>query len=164
MLKEQFLVESVEGTLWVLNKFFPENQEVMQIFEGMSKDQMYAVSCLLEEVRKSSNADGEALAAEEKYFYIVNTSDKYGSEKLGNFEIITIRFGNQRFRSALKPLGGIIECSKYNAFKSFVEEALKFACPYVDSDDEGAMRISLQEAKEKIPAPLLGQVMKEFAS
>lgn len=171
MSKEHFLTEHAEGTLWVLNKFFPDNQEVTEIFEGMSHDQLYAVSCLLDEVRKSSNT------AEEKFFYIENTSGKYGAGRLGDFEIITIRFGNQEFRSAFKPLGssdqikqfekyGEVQTeqdrSKYQIFKDFVDAVLKFGCPYVDADNEGAMKISLKEIEQKVPAPLVEDVMDIF--
>jgi hypothetical protein len=56
MSKENFLIEHQEGTLNILEKFFPENEEVMQIFDSMSKDQLYAVSCLISEVSKRSSA------------------------------------------------------------------------------------------------------------
>tara|TARA_R110002096_G_scaffold349036_2_gene542145 strand:- start:215 stop:472 length:258 start_codon:yes stop_codon:yes gene_type:complete len=50
-ISEGFLIEHQEGTINVLSKHFPDDEEVMAIFETMSKDQLYAVSCLMNKVR-----------------------------------------------------------------------------------------------------------------
>lgn len=51
--QENFLIEHQEATLNILEKFFPENEEVMKIFDSMNKDQIYAVSCLISQYRKA---------------------------------------------------------------------------------------------------------------
>ena len=55
MSKEEFLTENAEGTIYILNKFLPEEEDVIQIFEKMTKGQLYAVSCLLNKVKGKMN-------------------------------------------------------------------------------------------------------------